>query len=236
MNQVIAAIGFPLITIVFYGLGLSELKKALQCSSFDEVKKKRIFSRTMIALVGWVIFVSAWSLSGMMQNFSRFPMNMVPVLAIPLIAILVVTFSKTTKEILTHVEPQAIIRLQSFRIFVELVIWLLFIEQMLPVQMTFEGRNLDILSGITAVIVAWLAANQKINKTVLVIWNIACLGLLINIVTIAILSMPVPFRYFFNEPVNTAVAKFPYAFLPAFLVPLAYMLHFLSLRQLAVKK
>ncbi len=236
MNQVIAAIGFPLITIVFYGLGLSELKKALQRSSFDEVKKKRIFSRAMIALVGWVIFVSAWSLSGMMQNFSRFPMNMVPVLAIPLIAILVVTFSKITKEILTHVEPQAIIRLQSFRIFVELVIWLLFIEQMLPVQMTFEGRNLDILSGITAVIVAWLAANQKINKTILVIWNIACLGLLINIVTLAILSMPVPFRYFFNEPVNTAVAKFPYSFLPAFLVPLAYMLHFFSLRQLAVKK
>ncbi len=236
MNQAIAAIGFPLITIVFYGLGLSELKKALQRTSFDDVKKKRIFSRAMIALVGWVIFVSAWSLSGMMQNFSRFPMNMVPVLAIPLIAILVVTFSKTTKEILTHVEPQAIIRLQSFRIFVELVIWLLFIEQMLPVQMTFEGRNLDILSGITAVIVAWLAANQKINKTVLVIWNIACLGLLINIVTVAILSMPVPFRYFFNEPVNTAVAKFPYAFLPAFLVPLAYMLHFFSLRQLAAKK
>src|ERR1041384_1842566 len=121
MNQVIAAIGFPLITIIFYGLGLSELKKALQLTSFEEAKKKRIFNRVMIALVGWVVFVSAWSLSGIMQNFSRFPMNMLPVLAIPFVAILVVTFSKTTKEILTHVEPQSIIRLQSFRIFVELV-------------------------------------------------------------------------------------------------------------------
>jgi len=74
------------------------------------------------------------------------------------------------------------------------------------------------------------------NKTLLAVWNIACLGLLINIVTVAILSMPVPFQYFFNEPVNTAVAKFPYAFLPAFLVPLAYMLHFFSLRQLSIKE
>ncbi len=236
MNQIIAAIGFPLITAIFYWFGLTELRRALQRSSFDGGKKKRIFNRVLLALVIWAVFTSVWALSGMMQDFSKFPLNMAPVLAIPMITILIVTFSKTAKEILIQVEPQAIIRLQSFRIFVELVIWLLFLEQMLPVQMTFEGRNLDILSGITAVIVAWLAANQKINKTILVIWNIACLGLLINIVTVAILSMPVPFQYFFNEPVNTAVAKFPYAFLPAFLVPLAYMLHFFSLRQVFLKK
>jgi hypothetical protein len=236
MNQIIAAIGFPAITLIFYGWGLSELKKALQRTSFDANKKKRIFNKVLIALIGWAVFVCVWSLSGRMQDFSMFPLNLAPILFIPLIIILIVIFSKTAKEILVHAEPQAIIRLQSFRIFVELVIWLLFIEQMLPIQMTFEGRNLDILSGITAVVVAWLAANQKINKTILAIWNIACLGLLINIVTVAILSMPVPFQYFFNEPVNTAVAKFPYAFLPAFLVPLAYMLHFFSLRQLVIKK
>lgn len=236
MNQIFAAIGFPLITLIFYGWGLSELKKALERSSFDESKKKRVFNKVLISLIGWAVFVAIWSLSGRMQDFSKFPLNLAPVLFIPLIVILIATFSKTAKEILVHTEPKAIIKLQSFRIFVELVIWLLFIEQMLPVQMTFEGRNLDILSGITAVIVAWLVANQKINKTVLIIWNIACLGLLINIVTVAILSMPVPFQYFFNEPVNTAVAKFPYAFLPAFLVPLAYMLHFFSLRQLSISK
>ncbi len=236
MNQIIAAIGFPVITLIFYGLGLSELKKALQRSSFDESKKKRVFNRVLISLIAWAVFTSAWTLSGMMQNFNRFPLNVVPVFAIPLITSLIITFSKTTKELLPHVAPQAIIRLQSFRIFVELVIWLLFIEQMLPIQMTFEGRNLDVLSGITAVIVAWLAANQKMSKTLLTIWNIACLGLLINILTVAILSMPTPFQYFFNEPMNLAVTKFPYAFLPAFLVPLAYLLHFFSLKQLALKQ
>jgi hypothetical protein len=236
MNQIIAAIGFPVITLIFYGLGLYELKKALQRSSFDAAKKKRIFIRVLLALILWAAFVSVWSLSGMMQNFTKFPLNLAPVLVIPLITILIVTFSKTTKQILSNIEPHVIIRLQSFRIFVELVIWLLFVQQMLPVQMTFEGRNLDILSGITALVVAWLAANQKINKTLLALWNIACLGLLINIVTVAILSMPIPFQYFFNEPINMAVTKFPYAFLPAFLVPLAYMLHFFSLRQLAIQK
>lgn len=235
MNQIIAAIGFPAITVIFFGLGLGELKNALRRTSFDDGRRKRIFNRVLYALVGWTVFVSIWSLSGKMQDFSIFPLNMAPILFIPLIAVLIVSFSSGGKEILAHVDPQAIIKLQSFRFFVELVIWLLFIEKMLPVQMTFEGRNFDVISGVTAPLVAWLVANQKINRAVVALWNIACLGLLINILTVAILSMPTEFQYFFNQPYNIAVTQFPYAFLPAFLVPLAYMLHFFSLRQLAIK-
>ncbi|HTH55518.1 MAG TPA: hypothetical protein VL728_05690 [Cyclobacteriaceae bacterium] len=235
MNQIIAAIGFPAITAIFYGLGLVELKKALRRTSFDEGRRKRIFGRVIVALSGWAVFVSIWSLSGRMSNFSIFPLNMAPVLFIPLIVALIATFSSAGKEILARVDPQVIIRLQAFRFFVELVIWLLFVERLLPVQMTFEGRNFDVISGVTAPIVAWLVANQRLNRTVIALWNIACLGLLVNIVTVAILSMPTDIQYFFNEPHNTAVAQFPYAFLPAFLVPLAYMLHFFSLRQLALQ-
>lgn len=234
MNQIIANIGFPAITLIFYGLGLAELKRALQRTSFDDSKQKRIYKRVVLSLIAWTIFVCIWSLSGRMQDFSIFPLNMAPILFIPFIIIFIVTFSANGKEILVHINPQAIIKLQSFRFFVELVIWLLFIERLLPVQMTFEGRNLDVISGVTAPLIAWLITNQKINRTVLVLWNVACLGLLINIVTVAILSMPTPLQFFFNEPHNIAVAQFPHAFLPAFLVPLAYMLHFFSLRQLAM--
>jgi uncharacterized membrane protein len=102
--------------------------------------------------------------------------------------------------------------------------------------MTFEGQNFDILSGITAIVVAYLVARNSISKTIIVIWNIACLGLLVNIVTVALLSMPTPFRVFMNEPVNTIVTQFPVSLLPGLLVPLAYALHFFSLRQLALKK
>lgn len=102
--------------------------------------------------------------------------------------------------------------------------------------MSFEGRNFDILTGITAPIMAYLASRNTVPKLVLIVWNIVCLGLLINIVTIAIFSMPISFRHFMNEPSNTIVTQFPFSWLPTFLVPLAYMLHFLSLRQLVLKK
>ena len=66
----------------------------------------------------------------------------------------------------------------------------------------------------------------------MIAYNFIGLVLLFNIVTVAILSIPGPFRYFMNEPANTIVTYFPIVFLPAFLVPLAYTLHFFPLRQL----
>ena len=97
--------------------------------------------------------------------------------------------------------------------------------------MTFEGRNFDILSGLSAIVVAVLITRNKISSSLVIAWNFAGLALLVNIVTIAILSMPTPLRVFMNEPPNTIVSKFPVIWLPALLVPLAYGLHFLSIRQ-----
>ncbi|HKQ78896.1 MAG TPA: hypothetical protein VJ810_34675 [Blastocatellia bacterium] len=58
------------------------------------------------------------------------------------------------------------------------------------------------------------------------------LALLINIVTIAILSAPTPLRKFFNEPANTFVTYFPFVWLPAFLVQAAWFGHLLVFRRL----
>jgi len=74
------------------------------------------------------------------------------------------------------------------------------------------------------------------NRKVMIAYNFIGLALLLNIVTIAVLSVPSPFRVFMNEPANTIVTYFPIVLLPAFLVPLAYTLHFLSLKKLLSKQ
>lgn len=236
MLYVITQSGFILLTVVFYYLLLREFKIALPNTTLPPDRQKRFLTRIIITVVIWTAAVSALSLRGVFGNFDIFPLNIGPFLLIPLLIIIIFTFSKTTREVLMHLHPSRIIRLQVFRVFVEILLWLLFIQNLLPIQMSFEGRNFDILAGLTAPIIAYLTLQNKLSKTALIIWNIACLGLLINIVTIAILSMPTPFRYFMNDPANTIVTRFPFVFLPTFLVPLAYMLHFLSLRQLMIRK
>jgi len=235
-GHTITQAGFVVLTITFFGLLLKEFKIALTKSALDHQQKKKTFNRLLLGLVLWAALVSIWSISGRMADFSMFPFNVLPVLIIPLITILIITFSKTFREILIHVPAQNLVRLQSFRFFVEILLWALFLQNQLPIQMTFEGRNFDVLSGLSAPIVAYLISRQKLSRSGLILWNILCLGLLLNILVTAILSMPGPLRVFMNEPANTIVTSFPVSWLPGLLVPLAYGLHFLSLRQLAIKR
>jgi hypothetical protein len=228
--------GFILLTLVYFALLLRELKKGLHQSELTIELKKRWQRRTIFFLVVWAAFVTVWSASGTMADFSIFPLNFAPVIAVPLIATIALLFSPTLNEILRHVPAANLIWLQSFRIFVEVLLWALYVRNLLPEQMSFEGRNFDILSGLTAPVVAWLVTRNRISKTMLIVWNLACLALLINIVGIAILSTPSPWRIFMNDPSNTIVTYFPVSLLPGFLVPLAYILHLFCLKQLVLSE
>ena len=112
-----------------------------------------------------------------------------------------------------------------------------FVNGRIPVQMTFEGRNFDMITGILALPVGYLLAKRKMHAPKLAVaFNILGLLLLTNILVIAVLSMPTPLRYFMNEPANTLVAQFPFILLPGVLVPIAYTMNIFSLRQLLVKE
>lgn len=231
-SLLLTAGGFIAVTVVFFWLLIRVLSNALAKSSWSDAKKRGVYRGTLITLVLWAVFLSAWGLSGMGGRFDLFPLNAAPVLVVPFITIIVVTFSGKMKHLLPLVSHQAIIHLQVFRVFVEVLLWALFLQNLLPEQMTFEGRNFDIISGLTAPLVAIFLVKSRIG---LISWNLLCLGLLINIVTVAILSMPVPFRVFDNEPANTIVLTFPYIVLPGMLVPLAYGLSFLSIRKVSLE-
>src|SRR5262249_7389811 len=154
------------------------------------------------------------------------PPRPVAVILVPLPFILVFAFSKTGTYILKNTPPQWLVFIQSFRILVEILLWLAYRRSVLPVQMTFEGRNFDVLTGILAIPVGYFCFIKKTwPRSIAVIWNLIGIALLLNILTIAVLSMPTPIRYFMNEPANTIVAQFPFIYLPGVLVVIAYSMH-----------
>lgn len=118
-----------------------------------------------------------------------------------------------------------------------LLLWFALLAGKLPVQMSFEGGNIDVLTGILALPAAYiLAARKSYSFGAGIAFNITGLLLLLNILIIAALSMPTPIRYFMNEPSNEIVSQFPYILLPGILVPIAYGLNILSLRQIYLIK
>lgn len=125
---------------------------------------------------------------------------------------------------------------QVFRIPVELILHRLYLEGTIPVQMTYAGRNFDLVTGISGLALGlWLVSGRGVSRWVVLLWNVLGLSLLVNIVVVAILSTPVPFRLFTNEPPNLLPSTFPYIWLPTFLVQVAWGSHLLIFRSLLSK-
>jgi len=197
-----------------------------------KVAGKKVFWRVLLLLAGWILLMGALSLRGFFADFSRLPPRLPLALLVPLPVVLWVVSTKGGQALLKQVPPQWIIYLQTFRIVVEIVLWLGVLRGLLPEQISFEGRNFDILSGLLAIPVGYYCFVKKTwPASVVLLYNIGGLLLLLNVVVIAVLSMPTPLRVFHNEPANTLVVQFPFIFLPGLLVPMAYTLHIFSLKQ-----
>lgn len=201
-------------------------------------EKKKSYSQWFYLIVGlWIALISILSLTGFLSSFESLPPRVTLVLVPPMIAMLVYTIrSKSLKAILRAIPIQWILYLQSFRVVVELMLWYQYELGLTPVQMTFEGRNMDIIAGITGPVVGYLYAKKGAGMRKLVIaWNFFGLALLFNILIVSILSFPTKFRYFMNEPANYIITEFPFIWLPGILVTIAYSMHFFSLKQVLSK-
>ena len=227
---------WPLLTLICVVLITTGFNAALKRTAWDQNRRQKIFFGTTALIILWIGLLTVLSFKGFFADFSKLPPRPALAILIPLPFVLLFAFSKKGTQLLQSVPSHWLVYMQSFRIVVELLLLVAFMAGRLPVQMTFEGRNFDVITGLLALPVGYLLARKKsYSKKLAVAFNLIGLALLLNILVIAVLSMPTSLRYFMNEPSNTLVAEFPFILLPGVLVPLAYGLHILSLRQLLTK-
>jgi hypothetical protein len=113
----------------------------------------------------------------------------------------------------------------------------LFTYKFVPQLLTFEGRNFDIISGLTAPIIYYYGfVKNKLNPKLILTWNIACLLLLLNTVANAVLSTPFKFQLFAFDQPNVAVLNFPFNLLPSFIVPIVILSHLAFIRSYVKRK
>jgi len=144
-----------------------------------------------------------------------------------------IVFSAYGRRSALAIPVAAIVSLQAFRIGVEWLLHRLYIEGAIPVEMTYSGRNWDIVSGVTGLVLGiWLWRGRDVPRSMLWTWNLLGLGLLLNIISIAVLATPVPFRRIVDGPPNLLPSTFPYVWLPSFLVQVALGSHLLLFRKL----
>lgn len=192
---------------------------------------------TLFILLGWLAVQAFVALTGFYTVTTGIPPRFIALVLPPLLFIIGLFVTAGGRRYIDSLDIKTLTLLHTMRIAVEIVLFLLCIHKAIPQLMTFEGRNFDIISGLTAPLVFYFGfVKKQMSRAMLLLWNFICLGLLINIVINAVLSAPFTFQQFAFDQPNIAVLYFPFVWLPCCVVPLVLLSHLTAIRQLLLQK
>jgi hypothetical protein len=177
----------------------------------------------------WMALTWVAAMSGVLQQWDRRPPPFAFIPVGVLIVSSILAFGGVGTRIAQHIPLWTLIAIQSFRLPLELAMHALYERGIMPIQMSYSGRNFDIISGASALVVAVLVKMGYGGRRLVAAWNVLGLALLVNVVTVAIVSTPM-FQYFGADRVVTFVAYTPFVWLPAVMVVAALAGHLVIFR------
>ncbi len=217
-----------ILTIIGWGFN----KAAVNAQDNDDRRKKVLRGYTTFIGI-WVLYVSVLAGTGFLADFSL-PPKVVLFVILPAFGIIGWFFTaKRFKELIVAFPIALTVYYQSFRVVVEILIWGIAKDGVGPDLVTFEGRNFDILAGLTAPVIGYLAYSRKvISHKVVIVWNVLCLALLANIVFIFMSLIVKPQIWGYDEvPIGLDFPRLPYVYIAAAFMPTAVFMHVFSIKK-----
>lgn len=202
-------------------------------------EKTSAIVRTIIPCCVVMTITTIVAYKGVLRNWDMIPPPpMILMCVFSTINAVVCFCTKCAGRVATGLPLWMLLGFQVFRLPVELFLRQGYVEGFVPVQLTYQGRNFDIVTAVVALALSVVARyKEKAGDDalpILMLWlyNVLGLGMLINVVTTAMLSMPTKFRVFTNEPAAIFITFPPFIWLPAVLVQMALGFHLLLFRRL----
>jgi len=199
-------------------------------------RRRRAKIVSAVLAFSWLSVTALISASGVLE-IEMFPPPLMIFFALSMGVAIAVAYSRLGTRIITGVPLCALVGFQVFRLPLELVLHQWWIEGVLPIQMTYEGHNFDIVSGVLGLVVGLVLWRRgptvdRTSRKLAWAFNIIGLGLLITVATIAVLSSPIPLRMYTNEPAVLLALHVPYGWIVPFCVGGALTGHLLVFRWL----
>jgi hypothetical protein len=226
-----AVFAFVLIPLVLAALFVRATWTAWHSAGESPARARRA---AVFALLGSALWMAAtWMVAsrGLLLDWQATP----PPFALFVLAIfalaVTLSFSRVGRLFASQIPLWMLVGVQAFRFPLELAMHRMYERGIMPGQMSYSGRSFDILTGITAIVVALLVRTGRGGRPLVLAWNLMGLGLLANILVIAILSTP-RFAYFGPDRLNVFVMYPPFVWLPAVMVLAALAGHLIIFRAL----
>lgn len=190
---------------------------------------------TVLAAMGtaaWMGLTATIAAQGTFREWNRVP----PSIAVLVLLITVISgrlaFGGVGRRLAEQIPLWILVGIQGFRFPLELAMHGMYERGIMPEQMSYSGRNFDILTGISAIAVAALVATGHAGRGLVIAWNIIGLVLLVNIVGVALVSTPI-FAVVGQERLNIWITYPPFIWLPAVMVLAALTGHLIIFRAAA---
>jgi hypothetical protein len=187
---------------------------------------------TAVVAGAWMAITWIAGASGVLRAWDRRPPPFAFLVAGIVLVSCTLAFSRVGRQLAALAPLWALVAVQSFRLPLELAMHSMYERGIMPVEMTYTGRNFDIVTGATALVVAALVFLGTGGRRLVAAWNVLGFALLLNVVVVAILATPA-FSYFGSEHLNTFVTYVPFVWLPAVMVSAALAGHLIIARALA---
>ena len=205
----------------------------------------RASSRTVALGTAIALFALAFVQAGLARTGFYTVLDSMPprnlFLLLPILVSTVLLFALPSRAVLRKLPLFILTLVHVVRIPIEIGLWRLHHEGVVPRLMTFEGGNIDIIAGVLAIIVLFVAFKDgKLipeRKNLFLIWNVVGLLLILNIIIRAVFAFPFAAtqRLAFDMP-NIAMLYFPYIWLPILIAPIVLFSHSVTLWQLLTSK
>ncbi|HUQ88388.1 MAG TPA: hypothetical protein VM096_12565 [Vicinamibacterales bacterium] len=223
----------------FYGIALAivaaaaMLVRAASRSSGDSAKEAaRLQMRFLLGALIWIAVISAAAFSGLLLPRGGRPLGFAILVVSIIVLGVTIARSRIGDRLARGASLAMLVIFQSFRFPLELTLHRAYVEGLMPEQMSYSGRNFDIITGVTALLLGVTMMVTRVPRWAVLSWNVLGLILLANIVGVAILSTPA-FAYFGPDRLNLWVMWMPYTLLPGVMVLAAWAGHLIVFRALA---
>jgi small-conductance mechanosensitive channel len=197
----------------------------------DPSTARRVGILTLAASAVWMATTWIVAATGILVRFDRSPPPFAILVLTILVLAFVIAFSRLGARLSTHLPLWLLVAVQGFRFPLELAMHAMYERGVMPIQMSYSGRNFDILTGVSAIAVAFLVWSSRGGRRLVLAWNILGLALLVNVIAVAVLGTP-KFQYFGPDHLNLWVTIPPFVWLPAVMVLAALTGHLLIFRAL----
>jgi hypothetical protein len=223
-------VGGCVATIVALVVGVS---RALKRSNFSDGERRRTVQATASILISWFAIAVALALVGLYSaGASQIPTIQFGIVIPILIGGLMIWRWPAVSRLIDAVPRQWVIAIQFYR--VEGAIFLmLFAADLLPGLFALPAGLGDVAVGLLAAAIGIGATGGRhLNPRTVLRWNLLGIADLIVALSTGFLTAPSAFQMFAFERPNVLISMFPLVLIPTFLVPLAILLHIISLIQL----